>query len=258
MKTAKKLLVILVKKLDYASAIAVRLTQLTGKSKVPIHPKHFLSRRPWFTEYLSKKDIVLDLGSGNGQNAIKAAKIAKKIVGLEYDQTLISIAVKIAVARRIKNVKFVKTDLEKKINYKNNSFDKIIFLDVLEHLANRDQILGEIKRILKSDGLLFLGVPNNETSWKKIQRSVGVCSYSDPDHKIEYSENQIRRYLKKHKFEIIAFGYGKFDTPFRGMFDIIGSISIPIYKKITKWREEKAKKNPIEASGFEIVAQNIK
>jgi len=65
-------------------------------------------------------------------------------------------------------------------------------------------------------------------------------------------------FLKKHKFEIIAFGYGKFDTPFRGMFDIIGSISIPLYKKITKWREELTKKNPNEASGFEIVAANRK
>src|SRR3989344_2668301 len=203
METAKKLLVIFVKKLDYASAIAVRLTQLTGKSKIPIHPKHFLTQRPWFTDYLSKKDIVLDLGSGNGQNAIKAAKIAKKIVGLEYNQTLINIAVKTAVARRIKNVKFVKTDLE-----------------------------------------------------KKIKRSVGVCYYSDPDHKIEYSKKGIISLLKSHKFEIHYFGYGKFDTPLRGIFDIIGSISIPIYKKITKWREKKAKKSPIEASGFEIVAAN--
>ena len=254
MKTAKKLLVILVKKLDYASAIAVRLTQLTGKSKVPIHPKHFLSQRPWFTEYLSKKDIVLDLGSGNGQNAIKAAKIAKKIVGLEYDQTLINIAVKTAVARRIKNVKFVKTDLEKKIKYKNNSFDKIIFLDVLEHLTNRDQILGEIKRVLKPGGLLFLGVPNSHTSWKKLQRSVDICSFSDPDHKIEFSEKGIKSLLSK-KFKIISVGYGTYDTPLRGIFDIIGGISITLYKKISDWRSKKAIKKPKEASGFEIVAQ---
>jgi len=258
MKTLRKIYVLFLKKLELGSAIAVRLTKLTRKSEVPIHPKHFLTQKPWFTDYISKKDVVLDLGCGNGQNAVKAAKIAKKLIGVELDRALLRIAKETVIVKKLPNVNFVKADLEKKLKYKNNSFDKIIFLDVLEHLANRDQILGEIKRILKSDGLLFLGVPNNETSWKKIQRSVGVCSYSDPDHKIEYSENQIRRYLKKHKFEIIAFGYGKFDTPFRGMFDIIGSISIPIYKKITKWREEKAKKNPIEASGFEIVAQNIK
>src|SRR3990167_9319958 len=222
METAKKLLVIFVKKLDYASAIAVRLTQLTGKSKVPIHPKHFLSQRPWFTDYLSKKDIVLDLGSGNGQNAIKAAKIAKKIVGLEYDQSLINIAVKTAALRRIKSVKFIKTDLEKKINYKNNSFDKIIFLDVLEHLVNRDQILDEIKRILKPGSLLFLGVPNSHTSWKKLQRSVGVCSCSDPEHKIEFTEKSIRELLAKHQYKIVYFDYGKYDTPLRSLFDIIG------------------------------------
>lgn len=249
----KRLFVIALKKLEIGSAVSVRLTKLTGKSKQPIHPKHFLFKEPWFTAHLNKKDTVLDLGSGNGQNALKAAKVVKKILGLELDQTLIKIARKSAKAK--KNIVFKPANLEKKIDIKNNSFDKVIFLDVLEHLRKRDQILSEIHRILKREGLLLIGVPNSQTTWKKQQRSVGICSFSDPDHKIEFSESQIIALLKKNKFEPIKITYSSYDTPFRGLIDLIGGFSINLYKYLSNLRIRSAHKNPKEASGFEIVAK---
>ena len=250
----KKQLILLLKKIEVGSAFAVRLTQLTKKSKLPIHPKHFLTQKPWFIKYLTSKDLVIDIGSGNGQNAIKAARVAKKVIGLEINESLIKIAKQSAKNNRVKNIFFKKTDLEKDINIKNR-FDKVLFLDVLEHLEKRDKILVEIKKLLKSNGHLFLGVPNSQTSWKRSQRSVGINSYSDPDHKIEYSEPQIKNFLKKHDFKIIHFGYAPADTPFRGFYDIIGGISISLYKKIHNWRYQKAQRHHQESSGFEIVAQ---
>src|SRR3990167_2110486 len=150
----KKIFVLFLKKIEIGSAIAVRLTKYTGKSQVFIHPKHFLSETPWYTKYLKKNDVVLDLGSGNGQSSIKASRFAKKIVGLEIDKELIKIAKKSAEIKKLKNVTFLESDLEEKLNLKNNSFDKIIFLDVLEHLVKRDKILQEIKRILKPKGIM--------------------------------------------------------------------------------------------------------
>ena len=119
------------------------------------------------------------------------------------------------------------------------------------------KILEEIKRVLKLRGLLFIGIPNSQTSWKKLQRSVGISSFSDPDHKIEFSENQIKNLLKKHGFKIENFSYGVYDTPLRGLFDIIGGFSLTAYIKLSKWRKVKAQQNPQEASGFEIVAQKL-
>lgn len=255
MRQIKKLIVQFIKTLDLGSAVAVRLTKVTGKSKVPIHPKHFLTQNPWYTRYLNKKDVVLDLGSGNGQSAIKAARLSKKVIGLELDDNLINIANLSARIANVKNVQFIKSDLEEKLNFKDNDFDKVIFLDVLEHLKNRDRIFNEIKRILKPKGLMFLGVPNSQTSWKKFQRSAGVNSFSDPDHKTEFSENSIRGLLKNHSFKILNFGYGKFDIPARGIIDILGAISLTFYKKISDWRQRKVKDNLQEAAGFEIVAQ---
>lgn len=251
----KKAYVAALKKIDIGSAIAVRLTKYTGKSKEFIHPKHFLEKTPWFVNYIKKGDLVLDLGSGNGQNSIKASRIAKNVIGIEIDDDLIKIAKNTVKDRRAQNVRFISGDLEGKIPFRNNSFNKIIFLDVLEHLKKRDEVLSEVCRVLKPRGLLFVGVPNKDTSWKKMQRDVGMCSFSDPDHKIEFSEKSIRQLLLRHKFKIINFSYGKYDTPLRGFFDVIGGFSIPIYKKISKWRQQKSKRQPFEASGFEIVTQ---
>lgn len=255
MKIIKKILVLCLKQLDLGSALAVRLTKLTGKSKVPVHPKHFLTQKPWFTKFINTKDVVLDLGSGNGQNTIKAAKFAKRVTAREIDPGLIDQAKASASMAKINNVTWETADLEKKFKFKNETFDKVLFLDVLEHLRSRDQILSEVRRVLKPSGILCLGVPNSQTSWKRLQRSAGVCSFSDPEHKIEFSEKSIKRLLKKHNFGIIDFGYGKYDTPFRGLFDIVGGFSLTLYRKISDWRTKKVKTESDEASGFEIVAR---
>jgi len=254
MKILKKTIVMFLKQLDLGSAVAVRLTKLTGKSKVAIHPKHIVNQTPWFVKYLQKRDKVLDLGCGNGQNTIKAAKKVKQIIGADFDQKSLDIARISAKLKKIMNVKFETANLETKLRYKDSQFSKVILLDVLEHLRKRDLILGEIKRILKKDGFLILGVPNSQTSWKKLQRSVGLNSFSDPDHKIEYSENSLKSILNKNGFKIIHFGYGKYDTPLRGLFDVIGAFSIPIYELTLAWRSKLVAKNHKEASGFEVVA----
>ena len=247
----------MIKQLDLGSALAVRLTKITGKSRVPIHPKHLLTQKPWFITYLKKSDVVLDLGCGNGQNAIKASRIANRVVACDFDKELLNIAEEEAKLKKINNIKFEIVNLEERLKYRNNSFSSMIFLDVLEHLKNRDEILSGIKRVLKPNGLLFLGVPNSQTSWKKLQRSSGVCSFSDPDHKVEFTQKQIESLLEKFGFKIIHLGYSSFDTPLRGLIDIIGGFSLTAYKFLTYLRIEAGQKNPQEISGFQIVAQNV-
>lgn len=254
MEVLLKPFVYILKKLDLGSAIAVRLTKITGKSTFPLHPKHFLTNKPWFTDCLNKSDIILDVGCGNGQNSIKTSYSVKKVIGVDLNKQLLIQALKEAKRRKRKNISYKTFDLETRLKFQDNFFNKILFLDVLEHLKNRDQILMELKRIIKPGGFLFLSVPNSQTSWKKLQRKAGFCSYSDPDHKIEFSKIQIVRLLEKHGFFIKDIGLGKFDIPLRGLVDILGAISLSFYRIVTTWRINLSEKFPKEASGFEIVA----
>ena len=44
--------------------------------------------------------------------------------------------------------------------FSNHSFDLIIIQDVIEHLTNISDFYSEVKRILKTNGMIYLSTPN--------------------------------------------------------------------------------------------------
>lgn len=248
----------LVKQTKKLSALSCRLVQLTGKSKYPIHPKHLIAnRKNWYLKDLGKRDVVLDLGCHNGQHSIEAALKSKRMVAVDYDKKQLEIARQSALEREVENIRFLKLNLERKLPFKNRYFDKILFLDVLEHLYKRDQILDELRRILKTQGVIFISIPHKNTAWKKIQRLAGLNSYADPDHKIEYSFKGIKKVLKDHKFEVLEIKPIVYDTPWAGLIDLIGGISLSFYQKLINWKQKKLKTDLKQTTGFRIKVKKL-
>jgi len=245
----------LIKKSKAFSSLSMSLIKLTGKSKYKIHPKHLIKyEQPWYLKNIKKTDVVLDLGCNNGQHTLKTAKKCKQIVGLDYDEQQLKIAKKSAKDEKISRVVFKRHDLEKKLPYKKNSFNKVLCLDLLEHIVNRKQLLKEIRRVLKPNGLAFIAIPNINTSWKKLQKRVGIKNiYADPDHKVEYSLTEINKVLGRAGFKTISLKPIVYDTPWIGFFDLLGGISLRLYAKIAVWKKEKAKSNLKESTGFRII-----
>lgn len=244
------------KKSRVFSALACRLTKLTGKSRYPVHPKHLINiENPWFYSGLKKTDQVVDLGCGNGLQSLKMAEKVEKVVAIDNNFDQLRIGKNQALEKRIKNVSFIKADLEKKLLYKSDFFDKAFCLDVLEHLTKREFFLRQVKRILKKAGKLYLSVPNKETSWKKKQRKIGLNSFTDPDHKIEYSEAEIRNLLTKLGFKIVSLKPVVLDTPFQGLIDLIGGFSLSLYQRLTIWKKRRVVNNLRESTGFRIICK---
>ncbi len=243
----------LLKKSKYLSALSCRVTKLLGKSKYAIHPKHLIKcQNLWYQNEIKKNDMVLDLGCGNGQHSIKIAKECKRIIALDHNIKQLIIAKNTAKDLDIKNIEFLSYNLEKKLPFNNNYFDKILCLDILEHLNNQKNCLLEIKRILKPRGLVFFAVPNKNTSWKKLQRKMGINYFSDPDHKIEYSLPEIQQLLTKMGFKILSISGIVLDIPMSGFIDLIGGFSLDLYKKISIWKKNMVKNSMKESIGFRI------
>lgn len=109
---------------------------------------------------------VLDLGSGD--QFLKKEFENKGIVYKDYD---------------IYDINF-ETD---KFKDKNNKFDLIVTLAVLEHIENPHLFLSECKRVLKKNSYLYLSTPN----WKYSKD----IFWDDPTHVKPYTETSLKKIL---------------------------------------------------------------
>lgn len=75
-------------------------------------------------------------------------------------------------------------------------FDGVILDNVLEHLSIPDPTINEISRVLKSKGILIIGVP-------------GTKGYTmDSDHKKFYDEESLRELLQRNGFKLKKYIHG--------------------------------------------------
>ena len=77
-----------------------------------------------------------------------------------------------------------------------DSFDVVICSHIFEHLPEPFHALGEIHRILKKGGVLFIMVPD----WQKHFREF----YNDPTHIHPYTKQGLARALERAEFESIT------------------------------------------------------
>ena len=137
--------------------------------------------------------------------------------------------------------------------FRDRAFDVALFLDVIEHVVPRVAVLREIHRVLREGGRLLVSAPNRETRWRSTLRAAGLFSYSDPDHKIEYTLPELDAELARNGFRIVELHPSVYDTPLIGIVDLVGGISLRGYARLTTLRRRLAERYPEENAGFYAV-----
>jgi len=84
-------------------------------------------------------------------------------------------------------ITFTKTDLEKTFPYVDGMFDIVFAGEIIEHLADTDNFISEIKRVLKKDGSLILTTPNVVSFGRRVNVLLGQnaffeASFTYPEH----------------------------------------------------------------------------
>ena len=126
---------------------------------------------------LDKNINILDLGCGQGffiekllNTLDKNTKEKVKIHGIDLSSKLLKIAEDKFVDN--KNITFKNTDAGVLTHVKDNSVDKIYSILALQNMADIDQVIQEIKRVLKNDGrcLFVINHPSfripKESDWR--------------------------------------------------------------------------------------------
>jgi ubiquinone/menaquinone biosynthesis C-methylase UbiE len=254
----KKALVWLMQQMDiWGSVLSSRLVKWTGKSPYRIHPKHFLHTQShhWYLSYIDPFDVILDVGCGNGMHTIACASHCREAYGFDHNPKQLGIGETKVREEGIDNVCLAEGNAEEDWDYPDAYFDKVMILDVLEHVHRRDFVLKETRRVLKASGRMLLSIPQRNTSWKNLRASVGLFAYADPDHKIEYTRDEIEEELARNGFTCEVVDPIVYDTWLGGLIDLTGGISLKLYGRLAQWKRDRALQRPSESSGFRILAR---
>ena len=240
---------------------AVRLTRLTGKSSVAIHPKH-LARTgtddQWYGDLVSPGSRLLDAGCGDGMHCVRATNRGAACVGIDIDLRHLRTAALLCGEYASGTPRFVHADLEGVLPFKTGEFDTALLLDVIEHIDERTRLLRDVHRLLRGGGVLLLSAPNRETSWKKRLRAAGLGSFADPDHKVEYTWCELVTEIHGGGFEPQGSPATiVYDTPLAGLIDLLGGLSLPLYRCLSRWKVHAAQRCPQETTGWRVVCRRV-
>jgi len=154
-----------------------------------------VARYVWVAKHLNKKMDLLDLGCGYGYGTDFLAAAARSAVGVDTDRRGISSA-----ERHYKrdNLKFVLIrDLSE---LSAGSFDAVIALEVIEHVADHGQFLSHVHRVLRPTGEFLMSTPNRLFTEKLYKKGRSL----NPYHLREFYPKEIHALLRLFFDEVEA------------------------------------------------------
>jgi 2-polyprenyl-3-methyl-5-hydroxy-6-metoxy-1,4-benzoquinol methylase len=138
-----------------------------------------------------KKDKILNVGISNiPEIEIKLENRIKEGTTIDLDEEKL-----LKAKKYLKKTKLVHGDILK-YKLKNNYFDKVIMLEVLEHLEYDKLALNRIRLCMKRGGSLIVSVPSNS-----IWHLINPVKYFE--HKRHYSRTEIVNLLQNSGFNIV-------------------------------------------------------
>lgn len=128
--------------------------------------------------------VTLDVGSGNGEKARYITDASGELVCVDRQSKGCSPFSIVADATSLP--------------FRSNSFDAVTMFHVIEHIAEAEIALGEIRRVMKKDGFFILVTPNSKRVTKLYSAIAKLCFCRqqhkfpmNPDHVFEYTKQDL-------------------------------------------------------------------
>jgi len=150
--------------------------------------------------YLSaSRDLgsVLDVGCGDGTMLLAVAQRASKLTGIDsMDQ-----AVELTQAQ-VPASEVILADVEEGLPFAAQTFDTVLFCDVIEHLRQPVFSLEELFRVTRPAGQILMSTPNSDSLIRRLKGKAWF-GLSDPSHVIFYTMFSLTHLLETVGFRIV-------------------------------------------------------
>lgn len=153
-----------------------------------------------------KKGKLLDVGCGSGSFLLNMQKRGWQVYGVDT-----SIEACALVNDELKQNVF-SSEIEG-CHFPVAYFDVITLWHVLEHVYNPNQVLTEVNRILKKDGILIVEVPNIKNPVFKLTKE-HYFALDIPRHLYHYTPKTLEHMLTKNGFVIRSRSFTSLGSPF--------------------------------------------
>jgi len=162
---------------------------------------------------IDREETVLNVGCGNGVQAVIYKRNFKKMVGVDINQERLNISSLVMGKYNIKNFEAICANVEK--IPLTEKFNKVIAIDIVEHLVNPENLISEIHRLLRNDGKLLITFPALHDKWENLFRFVGRKILRrkgktirkpgwDPDaHQYEYNLKKWLSIMEEGNFSLV-------------------------------------------------------
>ncbi|SES97595.1 Methyltransferase domain-containing protein [Oceanobacillus limi] len=107
---------------------------------------------PFLSKHIKEGSHILDVGCGDGYGSYKLKQAGYKVTGIDLSNEMIKKA-----RAQGNDIRFLQGDVTS-LPFESNHFDGMMSINVLEWTEVPANALKELKRVLKKDGLLCVGI----------------------------------------------------------------------------------------------------
>ena len=156
-------------------------TSFGGQTAIEHWHRYLLARE------LVRDQDVLDIACGEGYGSALLAQTARTVTGVDLSATAIGHA-QGSYARP--NLRYLEGDALAN-PMADGSVGVVVSFETLEHFREQDRFLQEVKRVLRSDGLLLISTPDRDNYSPS-------ASPANPYHRLELTADEFHELLRRH------------------------------------------------------------
>lgn len=175
-------------------------------------PGHDDASSPWYRlvgEYLGEVRglHILEVACGRGGFVQQMAQVGGLVTGCDFSFTALHIARQKLVERYSLPLACAVQGDGQNLPFADNSFDVVVSCETIEHLPLVQQAIGELHRVTKPGGRLFLTTPNY-FNFMGLYEVYAI--FRHPQHKYDQPFDrrqwfpQVRRWIRQAGWEILA------------------------------------------------------